>query len=71
MEENTPDSIERKFMDSFGMTIDQFERLDFDEQEILIKKVIFYNRKRNKAKFKLKEIFTHYPIFAKTLKKKK
>jgi len=76
MEESTPDSLEQKFMDYFGMTIDQFERLDFYEQEELVKKVAILKHKRNKnkglySKFRFGEIFTYYPIFAKTLKKRK
>ena len=77
MEDSTPDSLERKFMDNFGMTIDQFERLDFDEQEALIHKVSLLKHKMKKkeqgihSKFNFGEIFTYYPIFSKTLKKRR
>ena len=39
MEESTPHSLESNFMDNFGMTLDQFERLDYYDQENIIKKV--------------------------------
>ena len=66
----------RGFVDNFGMTIDQFERLDYYEQKKLIEKVALLNHKRRKIKdshikFKFSELFTHYPIFTKTLKKRK
>lgn len=77
MEESTPDSFERKFTDNFGMTIDQFERLDFDVQEELIKKVVKLRtkikkkEKRRISKLKLGEILSYYPIFEKTSDKRK
>ena len=77
MEESTPDSFERKFTDNFGMTIDQFERLDFDVQEELIKKVVKLRakikkkEKRQISKLKLGEILSYYPIFEKTSDKRK
>ena len=75
MEESTPHSLESNFMDNFGMTLDQFERLDYYEQEALIKKVALLQYKMRKLKkrsnFNLNEIFTRYPIFKKTLDKRK
>ena len=46
------------------MTIDQFEKLDFDDQEKLVEKVSKYNKKK-------KKLLNHYPIFAKTFEKNK
>ena len=77
MEDSNPDSFEKRFIDNFGMTIDQFERLDFYEQENLIKKVaqlqykIKKNEKKINKKFKIKEILFYYPIFTKTSEKRK
>lgn len=56
--------FERSFLDDFGMTIDQFEKLDFDDQEKLVEKVSKYNKKK-------KKLLNHYPIFAKTFEKNK
>ena len=68
--EDNNEVFENKFMNNFGMTIDQFERLDYENQENLIKKVIMLN-KRKKHLFKIKEILKHYPIFKKTTEKEK
>ena len=72
MEDSNPHSLERKFIDYFGMTLDQFERLDFDKQEELIKKVakLRHKIKNNESKFCLKEFLTCYPIFKKTISNK-
>ena len=70
IEDNNKEIFENKFMNSFGMTIDQFERLDFEKQEELIKKVTMLNRKK-KYLFKLKEILERYPIFKKTSEERK
>ena len=69
LEDNNKEIFENKFMNSFGMTIDQFERLDFEKQEELIKKVTMLNR-RKKHLFKLKELLERYPIFKKTKEKR-
>ena len=75
MEESNPHSLESNFMDNFGMTLDQFERLDYYEQEALIKKAALLQSKMKKLKkrsnFNLNEIFTRYPIFTKTIKNKR
>ncbi len=72
MEETTPDSIEQIFKNYFGMTIEEFEQLDFYIQELLVKKVAVLKHKSNKnSKGRFGEIFNYYPIFAKTLKKRK
>lgn len=55
---------ERNFIDEFGMTIDQFERLELDEQSDLIKKVAISN------KFK-KKMYKRYPNFTKVIEKNK
>ena len=62
--------FERNFVDNFGMSMDQFERLDYDEQEVLIDKVARLNNKK-KHLLSLKELFKHYPIFEKTRDKRK
>ena len=59
--------FERTFVDDFGMSIDQFERLDFEEQEKLINKVTRLNRKKSY----LAKLRALYPIFDKTKEKKK
>ena len=59
--------FERTFVDDFGMSIDQFERLDFDDQEKLINKVTRLNRKKSYLA-KLRALF---PIIDKTKEKKK
>lgn len=75
--EDNKEILENKFMTNFGMTIDQFERLDYEKQEELIKKVakLRYKleKKENKlhSKFNIRELFTYYPIFTKTLGKRK
>ena len=56
--------FERSFLDDFGMTIDQFEKLDFYDQEKLVEKLSKYNKKK-------KKLLNHYPIFTKTLEKRK
>ena len=76
MEESTPHSLESTFVDNFGMTLDQFERLDYIDQENLIKKVALLQYKmkkldKRKSKFNINEIFTKYPIFTKTIKNKR
>ena len=75
MEESTPHSIESTFVDNFGMTLDQFERLDYLEQEILIKRVAKLHAKmkklNKKSNFDINDVFTKYPIFTKTIKKKR
>ena len=48
MEETTPDSIEQKFKNYFGMTVEEFEQLDFYIQELLVKKVAILKHKSNK-----------------------
>ena len=63
------EEFERSFVDSFGMTMDQFERLDFSEQEDLIDRVTKLNRKRENL-LNLKRLFKHYPIFRKVNEKK-
>ena len=69
---NQNDTLENEFVDYFGMTIDQIERLDYDVQEEIIKKVIKIRKKiGNKKNIKFKEIIKHYPIFKKTLSKRK
>lgn len=74
-EDKTKEILENKFMTNFGMTIDQFERLDFETQEQLIKKVAKLRHKMEKkaknAQFRFGEVFTYYPIFAKTANKRK
>lgn len=77
MNDKTKEILEEKFVDNFGMTIDQFERLDFEVQEEIIKKVLILNKKMKKKqsrlhfKRKFGEIFTYYPIFTKTKDKEK
>ena len=61
---NGVQELERNFIDDFGMTIDQFEKLDFYDQEKLVEKVSKYNKKK-------KKFLKHYPIFTKTLEKRK
>lgn len=72
MLKNDKEVLETKFMDSFGMTLDQFERLDFEVQEELIEKVNYINKKtkKEKIKFNINEILSYYPIFKKIVKKK-
>ena len=75
MEESTPHSLESNFMDNFGMTLDQFERLDYYDQENIIKKVALLQYKMKKlnkrSKINVDELFTKYPIFTKTMKQKR
>lgn len=72
MEETTPDSIEQIFKNYFGMTVEEFEQLSFLEQELLVKKVTILKHKSDKSsKVRFGEIFNYYPIFAKTLNKRK
>ena len=75
MEESTPHSLESNFMDNFGMTLGEFERLNYVDQENIIKKVALLQykmRKLNKkSKINLNEVFARYPIFMKTLNKKR
>lgn len=75
MEESNPYSLESSFMDNFGMTLGEFERLNYVDQENIIKKVALLQykmRKLNKkSKINLNEVFARYPIFTKTLNKKR
>ena len=75
MEDSKPHSLERNFVDNFGMTLDQFERLDYYDQENIIKKVALLQYKMKKlnkrSKINLNELFTKYPIFTKTIDKRK
>ena len=72
MEESLPHSKEEKFKYYFGMTVEEFEQLDFYIQELLVKKVaILKHKSKNSSKERFGEIFNYYPIFAKTLKKRK
>ena len=74
LEDNTKEILENQFMDNFGMTLDQFERLDFETQDALIKKALILNKKKKRLaetkKINLKEVLSYYPIFRKVLKKK-
>ena len=40
--------LERSFMDDFGMTIDQFEKLEISDQKKIIEKVSKFNKKKKK-----------------------
>ena len=75
MEESNPYSLESSFMDNFGMTLGEFEKLDYCDQENIIKKVALLQYKMRKLKkrsdFNVDEIFSRYPIFTKTMKKRR
>ena len=77
MSDKTEKIVERKFMDYFGMTVEQFDELDFDTQQELIQKVAKLRNKMKRkekgvrAKFRFGEIFTYYPIENKENRKEK
>ena len=57
-DDKTQETLERKFIDYFGMTVEQFDKLDFDTQEYLIKQVAKRRRKEdNNIKCKILSIF--------------
>lgn len=68
MDDKTEEIIERKFMDYFQMTPDQFDELDFDTQEKLIRKAVILRKKTKKledkihSKYRFGEIFTYFPM---------
>ncbi len=56
VKENLVDDIlefNRSFVDNFGMTLDQFEKLDFSNQEKLTERVSILNKKN-------KNLLKHY-----------
>ena len=68
---NDKEIFENNFLDNFGMTIDQFERLDYDVQEEIIKRFLILNKKKKKNKLHSNDILNYYPIFSKVFKKRK
>ena len=70
-DDKTKEMIEKKFVDYFQMTVDQFNKLEFDIQEQLIRKALWLQKKEKKlyskenSKFRMGEIFTYFPIFTK------
>ena len=69
--------LEYNFLKYLGMTLDQFEKLDFEVQNQLIKKVMKLEEKQKNKKQKIHiknvidDIFNYYPIFEKVTKKRK
>ena len=60
---------DRKFMDYFGMTVDQFGALDIDTQEVLIAKVQKLRKKQQKYAKKIKLKQKLIEIFSKNKEK--
>ena len=69
IDDKTKEIIERKFIDYFGMTVEQFDELESDKQEELIQKAAKLRSKMKNtkhkglhSKYRYDDIYTYYPI---------